>query len=77
LDLALWGVPVPHHTTAAAIIRLVGMHCQERLDLGLDRLHQHASGACPQHALQGIIGKVRSWPGQGNDGILVHGLSSW
>jgi hypothetical protein len=53
------------------------MHGEECLDLGLDRLHQQAPGAFPQHGQQGIIGKARSWPGQGNDSILVHGVSSW
>jgi hypothetical protein len=70
-------MPVAHHTTAAPIIRELGMGGEERLDLGLDRLHQHPPGAFTQHRQQRIVGEARAWPGQGNDGIVLHGVSSW
>jgi hypothetical protein len=50
---------------------------EERLDLGLDRLRQHLPGALAQHGQQRIVHDARSWPRQGNDGILLHGVSSW
>jgi hypothetical protein len=50
---------------------------EERLDLGLDRLHQHPPGPLAQHRQKRIVGEARSWPGQGKDGILLHGVSSW
>jgi len=49
---------------------------KERLDLGLDRLHQHPPGAIPQHGQQRVVGDARSWSRQGNNAILVHGVSS-
>jgi hypothetical protein len=50
---------------------------EERLDLGLDRLHQHPLGAIAQHGQQRIARDARSWPRQGDDGILLHGVSFW
>jgi hypothetical protein len=49
---------------------------KERPDLGLDRLHQHPPGAIPQHGQQRVVGDARSWSRQGNNAILVHGVSS-
>jgi hypothetical protein len=49
---------------------------EERLDLGLDRLHQHPPGAFLQHGQQRIVGDARSWPRQGDHAILLHGVSS-
>ena len=49
---------------------------EERLDLGLDRLHQHPPGALPQHGQQRVVGDARSWPRQGDHAILLHGVSS-
>src|SRR4051794_19981485 len=52
------------------------MDGKERLDLGLDRLHQHPPGAVPQNREQRIVHEARSWPRQGDDSILLHGVSS-
>ena len=49
---------------------------EERLDLGLDRLLQHAPGTIPQDRQQRIALDVRSWPRQRDNGILLHGVSS-
>jgi hypothetical protein len=68
-------VPVAHHTPATLFIHQPGMGGQERLDLGLDRLHQHASGAFAQHRLQRVVGDAGSWPGQCDNAILLHGVS--
>src|SRR4051794_40327930 len=52
------------------------MDGKERLDLGLDRLHQHPPGAVPQNREQRIVHEARSWPRQGDNSILLHGVSS-
>jgi hypothetical protein len=53
------------------------MRGEEHLDLGLDRLRQHPPGPFAQHRQQRIVRDARSWPRQGNDGILLHGVSFW
>ena len=49
---------------------------EERLDLSLDGLHQHALGAIPQDRQQRVALEVRSWPWQADNGIFLHGVSS-
>jgi hypothetical protein len=48
---------------------------EERLHLGLDRLHQHAPRTLAQHGQQRIGGDTGSWPGQWDNAILLHGVS--
>jgi hypothetical protein len=52
------------------------MSGEERLDLGLNRLHQHAPGAILQHGQQRVVRDARSWSRQGDNAILLHGVSS-
>src|SRR3954465_11544738 len=75
LDLPLGGMPVAHQATTTLLVREPGMAGEERLDLGLDRLHQHPPGAIPQHGQQRVVGDARSWSRPGNNAILVHGVS--
>jgi hypothetical protein len=49
---------------------------EECLDLGLDRLHQHPPGALAQYGQQRIVRDARSWSRQGDNSILLHGVSS-
>jgi hypothetical protein len=77
LDPPLRRMTVPDDTATALLIRVSGMAGEERLDLRLDRLHQHPPGSLAQHRQKRIVGEARSWPGQGKDGILLHGVSSW
>src|SRR5206468_6502504 len=67
---------VAHQATTTLLVREPGMAGKERLDLGLDRLHQHPPGAIPQHGQQRVVGDARAWSRQGNNAILVHGVSS-
>jgi hypothetical protein len=76
LDLPLGGVPVAHQTSPTPLIGQIGVNGEERLDLGLDRLHQHPPRTLAQHGQQRIAGDARSWSGQGNNAILLHGVSS-
>jgi hypothetical protein len=50
---------------------------EERLDLGLDGLRQHAPRAFPQDREQRIVHDARAWPRQRDDGTFLHGVSSW
>jgi hypothetical protein len=68
---------VAHQAAPTLLVREPGMGGEERLDLGLDRLRQHPPGALAQHGQQRIVRDARSWPRQGDDGILLHGVSSW
>jgi hypothetical protein len=52
------------------------MGAEERLDLGLDRLRQHPPGGLAQHGQQRVVRDARSWSGQGDNAILLHGVSS-
>src|SRR4051812_13209200 len=76
LDLPLGRVAVAHQAPATLLVRELGMDGKERLDLGLDRLHQHPPGAVPQNREQRIVHEARSWPRQGDNSILLHGVSS-
>src|SRR5947209_5503367 len=76
LDLPLGGMPVAHQATTTLLVQEPGMAGKERLDLGLDRLHQHPPGAIPQHGQQRVVGDARSWSRPGHNAILVHGVSS-
>jgi hypothetical protein len=67
---------VPDDTATALLVREFGMAGEERLDLGLDRLHQHPPCAFPQHRQQRVVRDARSWSGQGDNAILLHGVSS-
>src|SRR3954451_11753751 len=69
-------MPLEHQATPARLVQEPGNAGQERLDLGLDRLHQHPPGAIPQHGQQRVVGDARAWSRQGNNAILVHGVSS-
>ena len=66
---------VAHQPAPALLVHQTGMGGEERLDLGLDRLHQHAPGALAQHRQQRIVRDARSWPRQGDNAILLHGVS--
>jgi hypothetical protein len=70
-------MPVAHGTPAALFVAQPGMGGEEGLDLGLDRLHQHPPGAFAQHRQQRVVRDARSWSRQGDNGILLHGVSSW
>jgi len=61
----------------ALLVHQTAMGGKERLDLGLDRLQQHAPGALAQYHQQRIIRDARSWSRQGDNCILLHGVSSW
>jgi hypothetical protein len=50
---------------------------EERLDLGLHGLHQHPPGAFAQHRQERVRLDGGSWSRQRDDGILLHGVSSW
>ncbi|HET6469315.1 MAG TPA: hypothetical protein VFG43_13160 [Geminicoccaceae bacterium] len=76
LDLPLGRVPVAHQAASALLVQEPGMSGEERLDLGLDRLHQHAPGAILQHRQQRVVRDARSWSRQGDNVILLHGVSS-
>ena len=57
LDLPLGCMAVAHDTPAALRVHELGMGGEERLNLGLDRLHQHAPGALAQHRQQRVVGE--------------------
>ena len=75
LDLPLGRVPVAHQASPALPVGEFGMGGEERLDLGLDRLHQHPPGALAQDGQQRIADDTRSWSGQADNAILLHGVS--
>ena len=77
LEPALGRMSVAHQAAPTVLVHEHSMGGEERLDLGLDRLRQHPPGALAQHGQQRIVHDARSWPRQGNDGILLHGVSSW
>jgi hypothetical protein len=76
LDLPLGGMPIAHQAATALRVHEPGMGSKERLDLGLDRLHQHPPGTFLQHRQQWVVGEARSWSRQGDHAILLHGVSS-
>jgi hypothetical protein len=76
LDLPLGPMPVAYETLPALLVPKLGMGGEERLDLALDRLHQHAPGALTQHGEQRVVRDARSWSRQGDHAILLHGVSS-
>ena len=75
LELPLGGVPVAHQAPATLLVSEPGMGGEERLHFGLDSLHQHPLGALAQHGQQRIVRDARSWPGQDDNAILLHGVS--
>ncbi len=75
LELPLGRMPVAHETPAALFIDQPGMGGEERLDLGLDRLHQHPSRPLAQHRQQRIVRERGAWLRQRDDGTLLHGVS--
>jgi hypothetical protein len=77
LKPALGRMSVAHQAAPTLLVREPSMGGEERLDFGLDRLRQHPPGALAQHGQQRIVRDARSWPRQGDDGILLHGVSSW
>jgi len=68
-------MPVAHQASPALPVGEFGMGGEERLDLGLDRLHQHPPGALAQDGQQRIADDTRSWSGQADNAILLHGVS--
>ena len=76
LDLPLWRMTIAHEPPPAPLVDQTRMGGEEHLDLGLDGLHQHAPGALAQHGQQRIVRDARSWLGQADNGMLLHGVSS-
>ena len=76
LDLPRGRVAVAPEPPTTLPVEQGGMGNEERLDLGLDRLPQHPPGALAQQRQQRVIRDARSWPGQRDNGILLHGVSS-
>src|SRR4051812_45272605 len=66
---------VAHHTPAPVLVDQARTPGDEPLDLGLDRLRQHAPGTLAQYRQQRIIGNAHSWPRQPDNAILLHGVS--
>jgi hypothetical protein len=66
---------VAHHTPAPLLVDQARTPGDEPLDLGLDRLRQHAPGTLAQYRQQRIIGNAHSWPRQPDNAILLHGVS--
>jgi hypothetical protein len=77
LEPPLGRVAVAHQPSPALLIHQAGMGGEERLDLRLDRVQQHPPGALAQHGQQRVGRDARAWSRQGDDGILLHGVSSW
>ena len=75
LEPALGRMSIADQAAPTLLVHEPGMRGEERLDLGLDRLRQHPPGPLAQHRQQRIVRDARSWPRQGNDGILLHGVS--
>jgi len=75
LEPSLGRVPVADHAPATLLVHEPSMAGKERLDLGLDRLRQHPPGALAQHRQQRIVRDARSWSGQADNAILLHGVS--
>jgi hypothetical protein len=69
-------VAVAHQAPATLLVHELGMGGKERLDLDLNRLHQHPPGAILQNREQRIVHDARSWPRQRDNSILPHGVSS-
>jgi hypothetical protein len=70
-------VPVAHQAPPAPLVDEAPVGGEERLDLGLHGLHQHPPGAFAQHRQERVRLDGGSWSRQRDDGILLHGVSSW
>jgi hypothetical protein len=68
-------MPVAHQPPMALPIDEAGVGDKERLDLRLDRLHQHPPRPLAQHRQERIIGEGRAWLGQRDNGTFLHGVS--
>ena len=75
LDVPLRRVPVAHQAPTASVIGEIGVGDEERLHLGLDRLHQQAPGAVAQHRQQRIVRESSSWSRQRHNGTFLHSVS--
>jgi hypothetical protein len=75
LELPLGGVAIAHEPPPALPVGEPSVSGEERLDLGVDRLHQHAPRTLAQHGQRRVGGDVHSWPGQRDNAILLHGVS--
>jgi hypothetical protein len=70
-----FGVAVADQPLAPVLVNPIGVRREKPRHLGLDRLHQHLPSPVPQHAQQRVVPDRPSWPGQPDDGSLLHGVS--
>ena len=75
LEPPLGCMAIAHEPPPALLVGEPSVGGEEGLDLGVDRLHQHAPGALAQDGQQRVVGDAGSWPGQRDNAILLHGVS--